>query len=104
MKMKAYCRMICYTENSAFWPWNTVKGPKRSFVVALLRVGGESWAKNVPNQTKIVQGKKKCASVAHYGIELPCLPCMVLCGLAWPYVALYGLDVAFQGHDYVWPH
>ena len=27
--------------------------------------------KNVPNGTKIVRGNKKCASVAHYGIELP---------------------------------
>ena len=41
--------------------------------------------KNVPNRTKIVQGKKKCAFVAHYGhygIELPCLPCMALKRLA----------------------
>ena len=30
--------------------------------------------KNVTNRTKIVQGNKKCASVAHYGIELPHLP------------------------------
>ena len=37
---------------------------------------------------------KRCASVAHYGNELSCLACM----------ALYGLDVAFHGHDYVWPH
>ena len=56
--------------------------------------------KNVPNRTKIVQGKKKFASVAHYGIELPCLICMAICGLVWPYVALIGLDVAFHGHDY----
>ena len=61
--------------------------------------------KNVPNRTKIVQGNKKCAFVANYGIELPC---MALCGLLWPYlalyclmlpyVALYGYDVAFHGH------
>ena len=38
-----------------------------------------------------MQGNKKCASVAHYGIELPCLPCMALRGLVWPYVALCGL-------------
>ena len=56
--------------------------------------------KNVPNQTKIVQGNKQCAFVADCGIELPCLPCMAL----WTYVASYGLDVAFHGHDYVWPH
>ena len=37
--------------------------------------------------TKNVQGNKKCgrkkkrASVAHYGIELSCLPCLALCGL-----------------------
>ena len=59
--------------------------------------------KNVPNRTKIVQGNKKCASVAHYGIELPCLPCMTLCGFFWPYVASYG-DVAFYSHDNGWPH
>ena len=46
--------------------------------------------KNVPNRTKIVQGKKIFASVAHYGIELPCLICMAICGLIWPYVAFCG--------------
>ena len=60
--------------------------------------------KKVPNRIKIVQGNKKCASVAHHGIELPCLAYMALCGLVWPYVASYGLDVTFHGHDYVWPH
>ena len=44
------------------------------------------------------------SSVTHYSIELPCLPCMALCGLdvalcglvchVWPCVALYG---------FVWP-
>ena len=38
-----------------------------------------------------MQGNKKCASVAPYGLELPCLPCMALCGLVCPYGALYGL-------------
>ena len=47
--------------------------------------------KNVPHQTKIAEENKKCASVAHYGIELPCLPCI------WPYVALYGLVWPFYG-------
>ena len=60
-----------------------LKGPKRSFVV--LDLGVDSKAKTVPNGTKIVQGNKKCASeqkmflkssVAHFGIELPCLPFM----------------------------
>ena len=76
-----------------FWPRATLKGPKRSFVVVLLVVllGVETCLKNVPNWTKIVQGNKKSASVAHYGIELPCLPCMALCGLLCPYVSLYGL-------------
>ena len=60
--------------------------------------------KKVPNRIKIVQGNKKCASVAHYSIELPCLPCMALCGLVLPYVVLYCLDVAFHIHDYLWPH
>ena len=41
--------------------------------------------------TKNVLWNKKCASVAHYGNELPCLHCMALCGLVCPYVALYGL-------------
>ena len=59
--------------------------------------------KNVPNRTKIVQGNTKCASLAHYGIEFPCLPCMALCGLVWPCVTSYRLDVPFHGHDYVWP-
>ena len=34
-------------------------------------------------------------------------PYVVLYGLMWPlwpYVASYGLDVAFHCHDYVWPH
>ena len=57
-----------------------LKGLKESFVVGLVVVV-ESSSKNFPNQTKIVQGNKKCASVAHYGIELPCLLCMALCSL-----------------------
>ena len=44
---------------------------------------------------KCSKSNKNCASVAHFGIELPCLPCMALCGLLWPFVALYGL---------VWPY
>ena len=60
--------------------------------------------KNVPNRTKSVQGNKKYAFVADCGIELPCLPFMAVCGLLWPYVASYGLDSVFNGHDYVWPH
>ena len=88
-------------------------GPKRSFVVVpvVVGIGGESWAKNVPNRTKNVHGNKKClweqkmckgtkmfikASVAHYGIEWPC---MALFGLVWLYVA-YGLTwsyMAFYG-------
>ena len=59
--------------------------------------------KNVPNRTKIVQAKKKCASVAYYFIELPCLPCMALYGLMWPYLASCAL-VAFHGYGHVWPH
>ena len=53
--------------------------------------------KNVPNRTKIVQGNKKCASVAHYGIEMLCLPCMAfvdLYGLMWPRMALMLLFTA----------
>ena len=29
-------------------------------------------------------------------------PCIALHGLMWP--LKYGIDVAFHGHDYVWPH
>ena len=76
---------------------------KKSFVV-VLAVRLETWVKNGRNQTKIVQGNKKCASVVHYGIELQCSTCMALCGLLCPYVATYGLDIAFHGHDYVWPY
>ena len=54
----------------------------------------ETCLKNVPNRTKTVQGKTKCASVAYYGIELACLACIALCDLVCPFVALYGLDVA----------
>ena len=53
-------------------------------------------------ENKNVLENKKCASVAHYGIEL-CLPCITFCYLVWPYVASYGL-VAFHGHDHEWPH
>ena len=64
-----------------------LKGPKRSFVVVVLVLGVETWVKNALNGTKNVrkqnllqieqkmcmgtknvQGNKKCASVAHYGI------------------------------------
>ena len=44
------------------------------------------------------------SSVAHYGIELPFLPCMALCDLVLLYVASYGLNVAFHGYYDVWPH
>ena len=40
--------------------------------------------------TKNVLENKKFVSLALYGIELSCFPCMA-CGLVWPYVALYGL-------------
>ena len=52
-------------------------------------------------EQKLCKGTQKCGCVAHYGIELPCLSCMALCGLVWPYVVSYDLDVAFHGHDYV---
>ena len=51
----------------------------------------EKWS----NSKKNVQENKKCASIAQYGIELPCLPYIALCGLVWPYVAVCGL---------VWPY
>ena len=68
-------------------------------------------------EQKFCKGTKKCASVAHYGIELPCLPCMALrglvwpyvalCGLMWPYVALYGLEwpcmALYAMYGLVWP-
>ena len=31
-------------------------------------------------------------------------PYVALHDLVWPCMALCGLDVAFHGHDYVWPH
>ena len=40
-------------------------------------------------------GSKVLSSVAHYDIELLCLPFMALTGLVWPYLAFYGL---------LWPH
>ena len=44
------------------------------------------------------------ASVAHYGIEWPC---MALCGLVWLYVALYVLFYLILRpmvlHDLIWP-
>ena len=74
--------------------------------------------------TNNVLENKKCASAAHYGIELSCLPCMALCGLVlpclvlcglmwpcvaicgfmWPYVTSYGLVASFHGHGHVRPH
>ena len=48
--------------------------------------------KNVQNQTEIVQGGKKCASLAHYGIEWPC---MALCGLKWPFTAFLSYMASF---------
>ena len=59
-----------------------------SKVLSVVVLGVESSSKTVPNRAKVVQENKKCAreqkkcsSVAHYGIELSCLPCMALCGL-----------------------
>ena len=57
-----------------FLPRATLKGPKRSFVVLVVD-GVETSFKNVPKRTKTVQENKKCASVAHYGIE--CRVCLV---------------------------
>ena len=105
------CKNKAFNEQSLirFWLRATLKGPKKSFVVVL---GVETWVRNVSNRTKIVQGNKKCASVAYYGTEFPCLPCinglmwpcMALYGFMWPWIALYGLVVVFYGHDHVWPH
>ena len=41
------------------------------------------------------------SSVAHYGIELLCLPCMALFGLVWPRMVLLLFSVALCG--LVWP-
>ena len=44
-----------------------------------------------------MQGNKNCASVAHYGIEMLCLPCVAfvdLYGLMWPRMALMLLFTA----------
>ena len=71
-------KLVYGFEVSNFWPRATLKGLKRSFVVVVLVLGVETWVKNVPNQTKIVQGKKNCASMAQYSIKLPWLPCMAL--------------------------
>ena len=53
-------------------------------------------AKNNPRSQNEVHKRPMSvlSSVTHYGIQLPCLPCMALCGLVWPCVALCGL---------VWP-
>ena len=74
------------------------------FLLLLLFLAWNQVRKMIQMEQKLCKGRKKCASVAHYGIQLPCLPCMALYSLAWPYVALYDLDVTFHGHDYVWPH
>ena len=51
--------------------------------------------RNVPNQTKIVQGNNVllCYSIAVFALYALMWPCMALCGLVWPYVASYGLFV-----------
>ena len=41
------------------FPFLTASYAQRSFVVVVLKVGGKSCAKNVPNGTKIAQGNKK---------------------------------------------
>ena len=64
-------KTISYQYVRSFLARAALKGPKRSIVVVVLVavvVGVESSSKNVPNRTKILQGNKKCASVAHYGI------------------------------------
>ena len=74
-------------------------------VVDLVLLGVETWVKNVPNRTKIVQGNKNVL-LWHIMVQnwcacllWPCMalcshvimndlmwPCMALCGLIWPYV------------------
>ena len=111
---------IGFEKDLGFWPRATLKGPKRSFIVVILvlvvLVGVESSIKI----QKLCMGTKKCSCKSkwrsyssncngskvlssYYGIEWPCLPCMSLCGLEWPYVASYGL-LAFQGHGHVRPN
>ena len=54
-----------------------------------------SWCGNM--REKCSKSNKKGASVAHYGIDLPCLPCMAfldLYGLMWPRMALMLLFTA----------
>ena len=82
-----------------FWPRAMLKGPKRSFVVVVVvvRVGGESWAKLVPNRTKNVQGNKKF----HKGFFVTLWYWMALNGLVWPFIALYGLA---RPIFFIWRH
>ena len=52
-----------------------------------------------------MQGNKKRASVAQYGIELSCLPCVVLYGLMWPRMVLllFTAIIWLALFDLVWP-
>ena len=55
-QIKAYLG-ISRTYN--FWPRAKPKVPKRSFIVVVLVVGVETWAKNVTNVTKNVSKHKR---------------------------------------------
>ena len=43
------------------------------------------------HEYNMFQIEQKMCICGTLGIELPCLPCMALCSLVWPYVALYDL-------------
>ena len=93
-KFLFYTKLVEVDANTNFWLRATLEGPNRSFVLVFVGVV-ETWVKNLPNGTKIVQGnknvlreQKKCKE-AQYGIELHCkLPCMIFCGLLLPCVSL----------------
>ena len=70
----------------SFWPRAALKGPESSFVFVLV-VGVELNFKNEPSQTKNVPGNNEFVFLANFGIELSCLPCMILCGLLWSCMA-----------------
>ena len=85
------------------WEHKMVYYQKVVVVIVLLLLGVETWVKNVPNRTKIVQENKKCASVAHYGLELPCFSCMALCGLVWSWCCFSRPWLCVASLELAWP-
>ena len=78
----------------SFWPRAPLKGPKISFVVVVVGVGVETWAKNVTKRTKIFRQWKSCRvklSMTLFDLFWYCIAFYGFYGLLWSFMAFNSL-------------